>query len=48
MNYETLNEGNKVGEDNIKDGYNGDIAHVSYHLVDGIVWVKAYCGFFRK
>lgn len=46
MEYAKLTDENKVDEGDIPDGYNGKTAHVSYHLIDGIVWVKAACGCF--
>lgn len=47
MDYQRLTDANKMGEGDIPDGYNGQTAHVSYHLVDGSLWVKAACGCFR-
>lgn len=47
MRYDDLNDGNKIGEKEIPDGYTGKTAKVSIHMVDGTPWYKAACGCFR-
>ena len=48
MVYDALDDSNKIREADIHDGYNGRMAHVSYHVVNGVEWVKANCGCFRS